>query len=186
MKIPIEDQTPVQATAGTNSTSDETNNELPEIENSVESPEQDSTVPSDFRFTSCPRQSKKSRKRTVIEGSLKDALEKHFYEDPKPSLKAIASLARSLHLKAKVVSVWFANRRYKEKYLLKPIAKPNRPERINQTAPQAPASCQIADETAETALSDLVDPFTENDCSTVEQITGKLIFIKAIVRFSCE
>jgi class 3 POU domain transcription factor len=156
------------------------------MEYSVESPEQeDSTVPSDVRFTSCqPRQFKTSRKRTLIEGSLKDALEKHFDQDPKPSLKAIVSLARSLRLKSKVVRVWFANRRHKQKYL-NPIAKSNRPG--NRTASQqAPVPCPIADETADTAMRDHDGSVNENNSSTVEQITGKLIFIKAILKDSPE
>jgi hypothetical protein len=57
----------------------------------------------------------KRRKRTLIEGSVKNQLEEYFQKEPKPSLQAIAMLADSVRMKKEVVRIWFCNRRQKEK-----------------------------------------------------------------------
>jgi hypothetical protein len=57
----------------------------------------------------------KRRKRTLIEGSVKNQLEEYFQKEPKPSLQAIAMLANSVRMKKEVVRIWFCNRRQKEK-----------------------------------------------------------------------
>ena len=59
----------------------------------------------------------KRKKRTSIENSVKNVLEKHFIKNPKPSAQEIAALAEDLKFDKEVVRVWFCNRRQKEKRL---------------------------------------------------------------------
>jgi hypothetical protein len=95
-------------------------------------------------------------KRTVIEGSLKDALEKHFSADPKPSPEVIASLADSLRLKRKTVHFWFANRRQKEKFTKRvtELKTPLRKTRLS--ASRILTSDEIVDETEDENNSSVV------------------------------
>jgi hypothetical protein len=58
---------------------------------------------------------RKHRKRTLIEGLVKNQLEEYFQKEPKPSLQAIAKLVDSVRMKKEVVRIWFCNRRQKEK-----------------------------------------------------------------------
>lgn len=116
-----------------------------------------------------------ARKRTLIEGALKDALEKHFYIEPKPSLATITSLAESLRMKTEVVRVWFANRRHKEK-CSKPVAKSKRPGRKARAARRAPVPCKSVSETSET-IRELIDSVTESNPSAV-QLSGNCFYQK--------
>ena len=59
--------------------------------------------------------SRMRKKRTLITGSAKITLEKHFETEQKPSLEVMAKLADSLRMKKDVVRIWFCNRRHKEK-----------------------------------------------------------------------
>ncbi len=145
-------------------------NELSQMECSLESSEQDS-----IESRSLP-----TKKRTVIEAANKEALEKHFHKEPKPSLEVIALLADSLQMKADVVRYWFANRRQKEK-LKKPFVKSKRSDKtIHNAASPFSVSSQIADETTEaTNNTDLASSASGNCSSTVVQLEGnKFIFIK--------
>lgn len=134
---------------------------MPNLENettvgdSVELPRMESNVSSDT-----------NSKRTVIEGSLKDALEKHFSTEPKPSPEAIAALADSLQLKKKSVHIWFANRRHKEKFKKRFTTIKTSPLRKTRlSVSRISTSDEIVDETAET-MNNLSDA----------QSTGKLSF----------
>ncbi len=113
--------------------------ELSPMEHSLQPSVQDSTVSSGTH-----------NKRTVQEGSPKDALEKHFAMDPKPSLATIASLADSLRMKAEVVRTWFANRRYKDKRMKKFTTSMTPLRQTRLSASRVLRSNEIADETAET------------------------------------
>ena len=143
---------------GTNLTSE--SNELPrQLEYSLE--------PDNNASANLPT---KVRKRTLIEGALKEALEKHFYMEPKPSFEAITSLAESLRMKTEVVRVWFANRRHKEK-CKKPIFKSKRPKRTTRSVPaRVLTPSKILDEATET-IRELIDSVTESNSSAV-QLTG--------------
>ncbi|XP_068687873.1 POU domain, class 3, transcription factor 2-B-like [Montipora foliosa] len=57
------------------------------------------------------------KKRTSIENTVKNVLEKHFITNPKPSAQEIAALAEDLNFDKEVIRVWFCNRRQKEKRL---------------------------------------------------------------------
>lgn len=112
----------------------------PSVQDSLRPSVQDSTVSSGT-----------PNKRAVLEGSPKDALEKHFAMEPKPSLATIAWLADSLRMKAEVVRTWFGNRRCKEKRMKKftTLMTPMRQTRLS--ASRVLRSGDIADETAETS-----------------------------------
>jgi len=47
--------------------------------------------------------------------SAKEALERHFGEQSKPSSQEIMRMAEGLNLEKEVVRVWFCNRRQREK-----------------------------------------------------------------------
>ena len=150
---------------GTNLTSE--SNELPrQLEYSLE-PNRVQDSSDNNASASLPT---KVRKRTLIEGALKEALEKHFYMEPKPSFEAITSLAESLRMKTEVVRVWFANRRHKEKRK-KPIFKSKRPKRTTRSVPaRVLTPSKILDEATET-IRELIDSVTESNSSAV-QLTG--------------
>ncbi|XP_029657449.1 POU domain, class 3, transcription factor 3-like [Octopus sinensis] len=59
--------------------------------------------------------SQKRKKRTPIDNSLKYALEKYFFQNPKPVSNTLRRIASSLNLDKDVVRVWFCNRRQKAK-----------------------------------------------------------------------
>lgn len=59
--------------------------------------------------------SRRRKKRTSIETTLRVTLEKSFLNNPKPSGEEITILADSLNMEKEVIRVWFCNRRQKEK-----------------------------------------------------------------------
>ncbi|XP_015151142.1 pituitary-specific positive transcription factor 1 isoform X2 [Gallus gallus] len=58
---------------------------------------------------------RKRKRRTTISISAKEALERHFGEQSKPSSQEIMRMAEGLNLEKEVVRVWFCNRRQREK-----------------------------------------------------------------------
>ena len=64
--------------------------------------------------------SRRRKKRTSIETSIRVALEKSFLQNPKPTSEEISMLADSLQMEKEVVRVWFCNRRQKEKRINPP------------------------------------------------------------------
>ncbi|XP_051675137.1 pituitary-specific positive transcription factor 1 isoform X2 [Oryctolagus cuniculus] len=58
---------------------------------------------------------RKRKRRTTISIAAKDALERHFGEQNKPSSQEITRMAEELNLEKEVVRVWFCNRRQREK-----------------------------------------------------------------------
>lgn len=60
---------------------------------------------------------RRRKRRTTIGIAAKEALERHFQTQPKPSSSDITKVADSLHLEKEVVRVWFCNRRQREKRL---------------------------------------------------------------------
>jgi len=59
--------------------------------------------------------SRRRKKRTSIETTLRVTLEKSFLSNPKPTGEEISMLADSLNMEKEVIRVWFCNRRQKEK-----------------------------------------------------------------------
>ncbi|KAK7823332.1 hypothetical protein U0070_007674 [Myodes glareolus] len=58
---------------------------------------------------------RKRKRRTTISIAAKDALERHFGQQSKPSSQEIMRMAEELNLEKEVVRVWFCNRRQREK-----------------------------------------------------------------------
>ena len=58
---------------------------------------------------------RKRKKRTIIDNSIKNTLEKYFESKTKPSSEDIMQLSEELRLEKEVIRVWFCNRRQKEK-----------------------------------------------------------------------
>ncbi|CAO2632143.1 Pituitary-specific positive transcription factor 1 [Lemmus lemmus] len=58
---------------------------------------------------------RKRKRRTTISIAAKDALERHFGQQTKPSSQEIMRMAEELNLEKEVVRVWFCNRRQREK-----------------------------------------------------------------------
>ncbi|NXS33461.1 PIT1 factor, partial [Pomatostomus ruficeps] len=58
---------------------------------------------------------RKRKRRTTISIAAKEALERHFEEQSKPSSQEIMRMAEGLNLEKEVVRVWFCNRRQREK-----------------------------------------------------------------------
>lgn len=59
--------------------------------------------------------SRRRKKRTSIETTIRVTLEKSFLNNPKPNGEEISILADSLNMEKEVIRVWFCNRRQKEK-----------------------------------------------------------------------
>ncbi|XP_062510887.1 pituitary-specific positive transcription factor 1-like [Corticium candelabrum] len=64
---------------------------------------------------------RKRKRRTTIGITGKDALEKQFLRQHKPSPKEIVRIANYLQLEKEVVRVWFCNRRQREKRIRKSL-----------------------------------------------------------------
>jgi class 2 POU domain transcription factor len=64
--------------------------------------------------------SRRRKKRTSIETSIRVALEKQFLANPKPTSDEIQMVADGLNMEKEVVRVWFCNRRQKQKRINPP------------------------------------------------------------------
>ena len=67
---------------------------------------------------------RRRKRRTTIGVAAKEALERHFQTQPKPSSSDITKVADSLQLEKEVVRVWFCNRRQREKRLRTSLGGP--------------------------------------------------------------
>ncbi|XP_052286201.1 POU domain protein 2-like isoform X2 [Dreissena polymorpha] len=76
--------------------------------------------------------SRRRKKRTSIETTLRVTLEKSFMSNPKPTGEEIANLADSLNMEKEVIRVWFCNRRQKEKRI-NPSTSYSTLQMMNQT-----------------------------------------------------
>ena len=73
--------------------------------------------------------SRRRKKRTSIDTSVRIALERAFHANPKPTSEEIQYVSDGLCMEKEVVRVWFCNRRQKEKRMnpnsnLSPISSP--------------------------------------------------------------
>ena len=64
--------------------------------------------------------SRRRKKRTSIETTIRVSLEKTFLSNPKPTGEEITQLADNLNMEKEVIRVWFCNRRQKEKRINPP------------------------------------------------------------------
>ena len=69
--------------------------------------------------------SRRRKKRTSIETSMRISLEKSFLVNSKPTSEEVTMLADSLQMDKEVVRVWFCNRRQKEKRINPPSSLPS-------------------------------------------------------------
>ena len=75
---------------------------------------------SDTESSSQDSISRRRKKRTSIETTIRVSLEKTFLTNPKPTGEEIAQLADNLNMEKEVIRVWFCNRRQKEKRINPP------------------------------------------------------------------
>ncbi|ELU09478.1 hypothetical protein CAPTEDRAFT_156286 [Capitella teleta] len=66
--------------------------------------------------------SRRRKKRTSIDSTIRVALEKSFLVNSKPSSEDISMLADRLNMEREVIRVWFCNRRQKEKRINPPMS----------------------------------------------------------------
>ncbi len=66
--------------------------------------------------------SRRRKKRTSIESTIRVALEKAFLNNPKPTSEEIQMVADNLNMEKEVVRVWFCNRRQKQKRINPPAS----------------------------------------------------------------
>ncbi|XP_069015652.1 POU domain, class 5, transcription factor 1 [Embiotoca jacksoni] len=64
---------------------------------------------------------RKRKRRTSLEGTVRSALEAYFVKGPKPNTQEITHISDDLGLERDVVRVWFCNRRQKGKRLALPL-----------------------------------------------------------------
>ncbi|XP_056146426.1 POU domain, class 5, transcription factor 1 [Lampris incognitus] len=64
---------------------------------------------------------RKRKRRTSLEGTVRSALEAYFIKCPKPNPQEITHISEDLGLERDVVRVWFCNRRQKRKRLALPL-----------------------------------------------------------------
>ncbi|KAI0987990.1 hypothetical protein GJ496_010323 [Pomphorhynchus laevis] len=67
---------------------------------------------------------RRRKKRTSIDMSVRNMLENHFASDPKPNASEIIRLSDCLRLEKEVIRVWFCNRRQKQKRSIPPSMLP--------------------------------------------------------------
>jgi hypothetical protein len=113
----------------------------------------------------------KRRKRTLIEGSVKNQLEEYFQIEPKPSLQAIAQLADSVRMKKEVVRIWFCNRRQKEKRIA-PLTAVRKTRSASPDLAQRDESVTTDESDVETVGGNLTGSLTEKTEASNVLLTG--------------
>ncbi|XP_066539543.1 POU class 2 homeobox 2a isoform X3 [Hoplias malabaricus] len=103
----------------------------------------DSTLPSpsslsspSLGFEGLP--SRRRKKRTSIETSVRVALERSFGSNQKPTSEEILLIAEQLNMEKEVIRVWFCNRRQKEKRINPSSATPPLPSQPQSTSHKPP------------------------------------------------
>lgn len=91
--------------------------------------------------------SRRRKKRTSIDTSIRVALEKCFLQNSKPTSEEIGMYADRLHMEKEVVRVWFCNRRQKEKRI-------NPPSSVTAAAASSSSSAGLATAVAMNVPSD--------------------------------
>ncbi|XP_066539546.1 POU class 2 homeobox 2a isoform X6 [Hoplias malabaricus] len=111
--------------------------------NDAETMSMDSTLPSpsslsspSLGFEGLP--SRRRKKRTSIETSVRVALERSFGSNQKPTSEEILLIAEQLNMEKEVIRVWFCNRRQKEKRINPSSATPPLPSQPQSTSHKPP------------------------------------------------
>uniref|UniRef100_UPI00358E2A17 POU domain, class 2, transcription factor 3S-like isoform X2 n=1 Tax=Myxine glutinosa TaxID=7769 RepID=UPI00358E2A17 len=87
---------------------------------------------------------RRRKKRTSIDTYIRNALEKSFQENSKPTSGELELMAEQLHMEKEVVRVWFCNRRQKEKRINIPSLNHNMHpigEEMQDQSPSSELSC---------------------------------------------
>nr|AEK81554.1 POU2 [Acipenser sinensis] len=82
--------------------------------------------------------SRKRKRRTSLEVTVRGALESYFIKCPKPNTQDITQIAEDLRLEKDVVRVWFCNRRQKGKRLALPFEEEGAEGQYFDPSPQMP------------------------------------------------
>ncbi|XP_076836048.1 POU domain, class 5, transcription factor 1 [Brachyhypopomus gauderio] len=81
---------------------------------------------------------RKRKRRTSLEGSVRTALESYFLKCPKPNTLEITHISDDLGLERDVVRVWFCNRRQKGKRLALPFDEESAESQYYEQSPTPP------------------------------------------------
>ncbi|KAK1788400.1 hypothetical protein P4O66_016834 [Electrophorus voltai] len=81
---------------------------------------------------------RKRKRRTSLEGSVRTALESYFLKCPKPNTLEITHISDDLGLERDVVRVWFCNRRQKGKRLALPFDEESAESQFYEQSPTPP------------------------------------------------
>ncbi|XP_067106973.1 POU domain, class 5, transcription factor 1 [Osmerus mordax] len=81
---------------------------------------------------------RKRKRRTSLEGTVRSALESYFIKCPKPNTQEITHISDDLGLERDVVRVWFCNRRQKGKRLALPFDEECEGQYYEQSPPPPP------------------------------------------------
>ncbi|KAJ3604774.1 hypothetical protein NHX12_026826 [Muraenolepis orangiensis] len=81
---------------------------------------------------------RKRKRRTSLEGTVRCALESYFVKCPKPNTQDISHISDDLGLERDVVRVWFCNRRQKGKRLALPLDEECEGQYYEQSPPPPP------------------------------------------------
>ncbi|KAK0134376.1 POU domain, class 5, transcription factor 1 [Merluccius polli] len=81
---------------------------------------------------------RKRKRRTSLEGTVRSALESYFIKCPKPNTQDITHISDDLGLERDVVRVWFCNRRQKGKRLALPLDEECDGQYYEQSPPPPP------------------------------------------------
>ncbi|XP_076323509.1 uncharacterized protein LOC143232233 isoform X2 [Tachypleus tridentatus] len=110
--------------------------------------------------------SRRRKKRTSIDTSVRFALENAFKEKQKPTSEDISQLADSLSMQREVVRVWFCNRRQKEKRI--------NPSVTTTMSSPVTTTYRVTADTLSNSSSHL--PTTNTSLSTVPSVTDVITF----------
>ncbi|KAG7264400.1 hypothetical protein CRUP_025005 [Coryphaenoides rupestris] len=81
---------------------------------------------------------KKRKRRTSLEGTMRAALESYFNQCPKPNTQDITEISTDLGLEKDVVRVWFCNRRQRGKRVALPLDEECEGQYYDQSPPPPP------------------------------------------------
>lgn len=112
--------------------------------------------------------SRRRKKRTSIETTLRVTLEKSFLSNQKPTGEEIAMLAESLNMEKEVIRVWFCNRRQKEKRI-NPSTSFSQMQMINQAFTVVTAT--NSGSTSSVTMASVADSQSATSIDSVAQVS---------------
>ncbi|XP_060079831.1 POU domain, class 2, transcription factor 3-like [Ylistrum balloti] len=116
--------------------------------------------------------SRRRKKRTSIETTIRVALEKSFLNTPKPSSEEISMLANGLNMEKEVVRVWFCNRRQKEKRINPPSSYVSSTNSVQLVKGLSVSPTAVSTNLGTATLPNIVTP--SNNVSQVSTVSGNI------------